>query len=40
MTAHADEDVEKEENSFTVGGVVSWYNHSRKQSGGSPENWT
>jgi hypothetical protein len=40
MTADADEDVEKEERSSTVGGIASLYNHSGNQSGGSSENWT
>jgi len=30
----------KEEHSSIVDGIASWYNHSRKQSGGSSENWT
>ena len=33
------EDVEKDEHSFTAGGVANWYNHSGNQSGGSSENW-
>jgi hypothetical protein len=33
------EDVEKEEHSFIVGGIASWYNHSGNQSEGSSENW-
>ena len=40
MTIDAGEDVEKEEHSSTVGGVVNWYNYSGNQSGGSLENWT
>ena len=40
VTADAVEDVKKEEYSSTVGGVVSWYNHSGNQSGGSSEDWT
>jgi hypothetical protein len=28
VTADADEDVEKEKHSSTVGGIASWYNHS------------
>ena len=40
MTADAGEDVEKEEHSSTVGGVVNWYKHSGNQSGGFSENWT
>jgi hypothetical protein len=38
VTAHAGEDVEKEEHSSIVGGIVNWYNLSGKQSGGSSEN--
>ena len=34
------EDVEKEEDSSTVGGIASLYNHSGNQSGGSTEKWT
>jgi hypothetical protein len=34
----ASEDVEKEECSSIAGGIVSWYNHSGSQSGGSSEN--
>jgi hypothetical protein len=40
VTADAGEDIEKEEHSSIVGGIASWYNHSRNQSGGSLENWT
>jgi len=40
VTADAGDDVEKEEHSSTVGGIVSWYNHSGNQFGGSSENWT
>ena len=40
MTAHASKDVEKEENSSTLGGVASWYNQSGNQSGTSSENLT
>jgi hypothetical protein len=32
-------DVEKEDDSFIVGGIASWYNHSRNQYGGFSENW-
>ena len=39
VTADADKNVEKEEHSTTVGGVVSWYSHSGNQSGDSSENW-
>ena len=36
---NAGEDVEKREpSSFIVGGNVNWYNHYRKQYGGSSEN--
>jgi hypothetical protein len=38
VTVDADEVVEKEEYSSIVRGVVSWYNHSGNQSGGSSEN--
>jgi hypothetical protein len=40
VIANAGEDVEKEENSSIVSGIVSWYNHSENQSGRSSENWT
>jgi hypothetical protein len=40
VTADAGEDMEKEEHSFTAGGIASLYNHSECQSGGSSENWT
>ena len=40
MTADAGEDVEKEGHFSTVGVVVNWYKHSRKQTGDSSENWT
>jgi hypothetical protein len=40
VTADSGEDVEKEEHSFIAGGIVSLYNHSGNQSGGSSENWT
>jgi len=39
VTADAGEDVDKEEQSYIVGGSVSLYNHSGNQSGGSSENW-
>jgi hypothetical protein len=39
VTADTLEDVEKEEHSSIVGGIASWYNHSRYQFGGSSENW-
>jgi hypothetical protein len=35
VTRDAGRDVEKEEHSFIVGEIVSWYNHSGYQSGGS-----
>jgi len=38
VTADAGLDVEKEEHSSIVGGIASWYNHSRNESGGSLEN--
>jgi hypothetical protein len=38
MRADAGEDVEKEEHSSIVGGIVSLYNHSGNQSEGSSEN--
>jgi hypothetical protein len=40
MTADAGVDVEKEEYSSIVGGIVSLYNHSGNQSVSSSENWT
>jgi hypothetical protein len=33
VTADAGKDVEKEEQSFIVGVIASWYNHSGNQSG-------
>jgi hypothetical protein len=39
-TSGSGEDVEKEDYSFTLGGIVSWYNHSGNQYGSSSENWT
>jgi hypothetical protein len=39
VTAHADEDVEREEHSSIADGIVNWYNHSENQSGSSSENW-
>ena len=35
---NAGEDVEKREQSYTVGGNVTWYNHYQKQYGGTSEN--
>jgi hypothetical protein len=32
VTADAGEDVEKKEYASTVGGILSWYNHSGNQS--------
>jgi hypothetical protein len=40
VTADAGKDVEKEEHSSIVGGIVSLYNHFGNQPGGSSENWT
>jgi hypothetical protein len=40
VTADAGEDVEKEELSSIVGGIVSLYIHSGNQSGTTSENWT
>jgi hypothetical protein len=40
VTVDAGEDVEKEEHSYIDGGIVSWYNHSGNQFGGSSENCT
>jgi len=40
MTTDDVEDVEKEEHSSIVGGIVSWHNLSGNQSGSSSENWT
>ena len=39
VMADADKDVEKEEQSYIVGGIASWYNHSGNQSGSSSEKW-
>jgi hypothetical protein len=39
VTADAVESVEKEEHSFSAGGIASWYNHFGNQSGGSLKNW-
>ena len=38
-SAGVGEDVEKEENSSTAGGIARWYNHFGNQSGGYSENW-
>jgi hypothetical protein len=40
VTADAGEDVEKEENSSTLGGITSLYNHSGNLSGGSSKTLT
>jgi hypothetical protein len=40
MTAHAGDNVVKEEHSSIAGGIASCYNHSGKQSGVSSENLT
>jgi hypothetical protein len=40
VTADVGKDVEKEEQSSTVGGIANLYNHSGNQSGSSSENWT
>jgi hypothetical protein len=39
VTAHVDEDVDKDEHSSFTGGIANWYNHFGNQSGGSSENW-
>jgi hypothetical protein len=39
VTADAGEDVEKKEHSSIAGGIASWYNYSRNQSGSSSENY-
>jgi hypothetical protein len=39
MTEDAGEYVEKEEHSFVVGGITSWYNHCGNQFGSYSENW-
>jgi hypothetical protein len=38
VTADAGKDVEKEEHSSIVGGIVNLYNHCGNQTGGSSEN--
>jgi hypothetical protein len=40
VTAHAGEDLEKEQHSSIAGGIASLHNHAENQSGISPENWT
>ena len=37
-TNNAEEDVEKRDPSYTVGGNVNWYNHYGEQYGGSLKN--
>jgi hypothetical protein len=39
VTADIGKDVEKEEHSFTAGGMAIWYNHSGNQFSGSSEYW-
>ena len=39
IKTYGDEDVEKEEYSSIVGGIVNLYNHSGNQSGCSLEDW-
>jgi hypothetical protein len=39
VTADADKDMEKEEQSSIAGGVANWYNHSQNQFGVSSKNW-
>ena len=39
VSADAGKVVEKEEHSFNVGGIVSWFNHSVKYFCDSSENW-
>jgi hypothetical protein len=36
----AGEDMEIEEHSFIVGGIINCYNHSGNQFSGTSENWT
>jgi hypothetical protein len=40
VKADVDKDVEIKEHSSIAGGIVSWCNHSGKQSVGCSENWT
>jgi hypothetical protein len=40
VTADAGDIVEKEDRSSIAGGILSWYNRSGNQFGGSSENWT
>jgi hypothetical protein len=39
VTAGSGEDVEKEEHSFSAGGIANWYQHFGTQSGGFSKNW-
>jgi hypothetical protein len=39
VTAHADEDLEKEECFSIAGGNINLYNHSGNQFGSFSENW-
>jgi len=39
VAVNAGKDAGKEEYSFIVGGILSWYNHSGNHSGGPSENW-
>jgi len=39
VTTDAGKDVKKEDHSYIVGGIVSWYIHSMNMFGGSSENW-
>jgi hypothetical protein len=38
VTAHAGEDMVKEEHISIAGGIANWYNHFGNQSDGSSEN--
>ena len=40
VTIDGEENVDKEQHSSIVGGIVGWYNHSGNQSVGSSEGWT
>ena len=39
VTAHVGKNEEKKKYSSIAGGIANWYNHSRKKSGSSSENW-
>jgi hypothetical protein len=39
VTAHAGEEVEKEEHTSIADVIANWYNYSGSQSEGSSENW-